>query len=250
MLRPLIKLRHVGVLGALLAIAPRPLAAQRVPDALPRYQVGAVDYAVIGVSALASALPALLGDQLPYASCAPCDPSELWGIDRGAIGDIRSGPARMSDITMLATIGGGGALTFMARGNQSRTAQWEDVAVYSQAVLITSAVTEWSKVLFQRPRPPRYGANAANYPDPEYGRSFPSGHTSTTFAAAAAYASILQRRGEAGKHTAEIVALFGAAALTGVLRVSAHKHFPTDVIAGAALGTAIGWAVPRLHRVQ
>ena len=77
-----------------------------------------------------------------------------------------------------------------------------------------------------------------------------SGHTSTTFAAAAAYASILQRRGEAGKHTAEIVALFGAAALTGVLRVSAHKHFPTDVIAGAALGTAIGWAVPRLHRVQ
>ena len=32
-----------------------------------------------------------------------------------------------------------------------------------------------------------------------------------------------------------------------VLRVAGGKHFPTDVLGGAALGTGIGWTVARLH---
>ncbi|MCE2497035.1 MAG: hypothetical protein J4F31_10740 [Flavobacteriales bacterium] len=32
------------------------------------------------------------------------------------------------------------------------------------------------------------------------------------------------------------------------MRVESGQHFPTDVIAGAALGTAIGWALSALHR--
>jgi hypothetical protein len=37
-------------------------------------------------------------------------------------------------------------------------------------------------------------------------------------------------------------------AITGYLRVTAGKHFPTDVMAGYAMGTVIGILVPRLHR--
>src|SRR2546423_585667 len=41
----------------------------------------------------------------------------------------------------------------------------------------------------------------------------------------------------------------GLAALgVGLLRVLAGRHFPTDVLAGAAAGAAIGLTVPRLHR--
>ena len=36
----------------------------------------------------------------------------------------------------------------------------------------------------------------------------------------------------------------------GWLRVRAGRHYPTDVLAGAALGTFIGWLVPRLHEVD
>ena len=75
----------------------------------------------------------------------------------------------------------------------------------------------------------------------------PSSHASVAFAAAAAYASILHRRGLARSHAGQIAVLFGAAAATGVLRVVAHRHFPTDVAAGAALGFVIGWTLPALH---
>ena len=67
------------------------------------------------------------------------------------------------------------------------------------------------------------------------------------FAAAAAYASVLHRRGLAGRDKLQIGAMFAAATATGILRVVAHRHFPTDVVAGAALGFAIGWTVPALH---
>ena len=70
------------------------------------------------------------------------------------------------------------------------------------------------------------------------------------FAAAAAAASILHRRGELHRHKVETVLLFAAAATTAALRVAAHRHFPTDVVAGAALGTAVGWVVPLLHPLQ
>ena len=38
-----------------------------------------------------------------------------------------------------------------------------------------------------------------------------------------------------------------AATFTAVLRIAADRHWATDVIAGAALGGALGYAVPALH---
>ncbi len=40
----------------------------------------------------------------------------------------------------------------------------------------------------------------------------------------------------------------GLPALTGYLRIRAGKHYPSDVLAGYALGALIGYAVPALHR--
>lgn len=42
----------------------------------------------------------------------------------------------------------------------------------------------------------------------------------------------------------------GLAALTAGLRVAAGKHYPTDIVVGAAMGSLIGWAVPALHRTS
>ena len=39
-----------------------------------------------------------------------------------------------------------------------------------------------------------------------------------------------------------------AAAAVGWMRYEAGEHFPTDIIAGAVVGSAVGYAVPRLHR--
>lgn len=225
-------------------------AAQQAPSLL-RFEVHAwPDAAILGGATVATLVPELFRGSLPHARCAPCDPSRLWGIDRGAVGPLRSTPARVSYALLAGATLGGGLLVALGRRGEGGDAQREDLTVFLEALGLTSAATDWMKVLVHRPRPLRYSTAALDYPSPGDGLSFPSGHVSQTFAAAAAYASILHRRGVAGRHRVEIASLFGAAAATGVLRVAARKHFPTDVVAGALLGTAIGWAIPAIHATR
>ena len=46
------------------------------------------------------------------------------------------------------------------------------------------------------------------------------------------------------------ILLYAGAVGVAALRVAAGKHFPTDVVAGAALGSAVGWLVPTIHPAQ
>jgi membrane-associated phospholipid phosphatase len=41
--------------------------------------------------------------------------------------------------------------------------------------------------------------------------------------------------------------LYLGAAAVSALRVEAGKHCPTDVLAGAALGSGVGWLVATIH---
>ena len=61
------------------------------------------------------------------------------------------------------------------------------------------------------------------------GLSFPSSHSTSSFAAARAFGSLLPRG-----------PLLGAAAAMAFSRLYLGVHYPSDVAAGAALGTAIG----------
>jgi decaprenylphosphoryl-5-phosphoribose phosphatase len=64
--------------------------------------------------------------------------------------------------------------------------------------------------------------------------SFPSAHTTTSFAAARAYRGLAPAR-----------ALYGAAAVFAFSRPYLGVHYPSDVLAGAVLGTAVGEALSR-----
>lgn len=206
--------------------------------------------ALLAATAAFAVAPVLLADRLPHASCVPCDPSRIPGIERGVVGPLRGPPALASDATLLATGAGAGLLLIAQAGGDVGQAR-EDLTVLAQAVGTATVLTNWAKVLLHRPRPYRYDAGAAaDTLDAESGLSFPSGHTSAAFAAAAAYWSIEARRGRATSRRASIGALFAGAAVTGALRVVAREHFPTDVVAGAVLGTAVGFAVPRLFAVR
>lgn len=69
------------------------------------------------------------------------------------------------------------------------------------------------------------------------GHSFPSGHTSSAFAAAAALFCQNKRLG--------IPALV-LAAFIGFTRLYLYVHFPTDVLAGILLGLMLGAAASAL----
>ena len=71
--------------------------------------------------------------------------------------------------------------------------------------------------------------------------SFPSGHTCAAFAAASAWCRTLPRRWM--KVTAVVLA-----ALMGFSRLYVGVHFPSDVLAGMAVGLLCGWLACLLWR--
>src|SRR5881409_743085 len=128
-----------------------------------------------------------------------------------------------------------------ARGN---------AAVLANSVAWTAATTEWLKVIVRRKRPVLYTGDAtAAAADKENQESLPSGHASVAFAAATTY-WVLARRERLPHRTRNTIFLYAGAAGVAALRVAAGKHFPTDVLAGAALGSAVGWLVPTIHPTQ
>lgn len=76
-------------------------------------------------------------------------------------------------------------------------------------------------------------------PDGSDNNSFPSGHTSISFAAAAS----LEKR--YGWHAG--IPAFLVASFVGVSRVEASKHYVHDVLAGAAIGTLSGALLTSRH---
>lgn len=124
----------------------------------------------------------------------------------------------------------------------------------AESVVLALGLTYASKLLVGRARP---AEDVTNPFDVRLGRglrgdryqSFPSGHTTAAFAAAAAIAT------EMGYVSPELqrpaaAALFGIATLAGVSRMYHNAHWASDVVIGAAIGTFTGWKVVRYHRTQ
>ena len=105
------------------------------------------------------------------------------------------------------------------------------VLVADAAAELTSAALKWA---IPRHRPRLH----ALVPMP-HGHSFPSGHAATSFACATVLAAAAAPRGRA--------AFYSLAVLIAFSRLYNGVHFPLDVIAGAALGVAIGVAVRALR---
>jgi membrane-associated phospholipid phosphatase len=203
----------------------------------------AVDGAIIGVSALVDLVPHLFSDQYMRLRC-PCDTSEVPGFERFVIGYDSDAAARASDVTLWLALLGPPIAGFAALGPSRAFVQ--DATVFAEAIAVSSAAVTIVKDVVQRPIPRAY----AN--DPEYVqrkgsyRAFYSGHTTLVWTALTDAAWTIRLR--YGEQVWPWVLLGVAGTSVAVERVLAGHHFPTDVIAGAAAGFAIGTAVPLLHR--
>lgn len=238
---------RLTVAFTLLAVATRPAVGQAPPPPPPPYRVTWWDAASVATGGALFALPSALSLPKGSAACGspvPCDPATLPGIDRWAVTTV-SEP--LSDVS-TALLGGVGVFTGYVALHGLPREQWRgNFVVLASTAAWTAASAEWLKVLVRRKRPQLYTADAAAaYNDRESQESWPSGHTALSFAAATSYL-VISGREHLPHRTRNAILLYAGAVGVGVLRVAAGKHFPTDVLGGAALGTGIGWLVPTIH---
>jgi membrane-associated phospholipid phosphatase len=86
-------------------------------------------------------------------------------------------------------------------------------------------------------------------PHAEQYRSMPSGHTISAFAAAAAVTSET-RRWWKGSEVYIGPLMYGGAALAGISRIYHNRHWASDIMMGAAIGTVVGIKVVRYHHAH
>lgn len=127
--------------------------------------------------------------------------------------------------------------------------------MYLEVAALTIGLTDLTKILSNRKRPFLYNPslsleekenliNSENIYD-----SFFSGHTSSAFASAVFFSKTVSDLFE-NKKLSIIVwsSSMALATATGYLRYHSGQHFPTDIIAGAIVGSAIGYLIPSLHK--
>jgi membrane-associated phospholipid phosphatase len=210
----------------------------------PAYRAGWSSWAVATGAGGFAALPGLLRLPRGAAPCAPCDPAGLPGIDRWVVGLDSRGAGTGSDLLLLGVAGGGLlASVSSVSGDRARG----NAAMLVNAVAWTSLTTEWTKAVIHRSRPVLYTAGAAGVADVRDNRlSFPSWHTATAFAVATSY-TVMAHRQHLPHATRNEVLLFSGAAGVAALRVTAGRHFVTDVLGGAVLGAAVGWLTAHVY---
>jgi membrane-associated phospholipid phosphatase len=225
--------------------APAVARGQTAAPAQPKVN-WALDGSITGAAVLATGLAALI----------PVDTSTRWQrqllpFDKRLEGRTSASAAKTSDVLLVVDVVTPLGLLLGQTGMNE--AYGKRSLIYGETLAITLALNGVTKYLVGRPRPYVYNDDPrvqdyARREGKDSHLSFYSGHASFTFAAsvAGAYLFAQNTTDKAARATVWGFELTLAAA-TANLRTRAGKHFYSDVIVGALVGAAAGFAVPRLH---
>lgn len=131
---------------------------------------------------------------------------------------------------------------------------WQTVTLmYLETFGWVGATTELTKASVQRLRPLVYNPEVPfdSKSSGESRKSFFSGHSSVAFASAVFISTVYGDYNPGSKWKPYIWAgSLLTAGVVGFLRYEAGAHYPTDILTGAAVGSAIGYAIPWMHRTS
>jgi membrane-associated phospholipid phosphatase len=231
---------------------PREPAARQVRSRLVARP--AVEWTVTAIGgALWFTTGTLLKPDIAPSECRWCDTN---GFDE-ELRALRWSDRRAADLTSdvisygVAPASAAGLIVLAAARDGRLSEIAVDLPIVAEALVASGLLGEAFRFSTARERPSVHALPPAEKPntrDPEENNlSFVSGHVATSFALAFAsgtVASIRRRR------MAPVVwaAGLGLAAGTSYLRLAADEHYATDVLGGAAIGAAVGLALPLLHR--
>jgi undecaprenyl-diphosphatase len=205
----------------------------------------------------------LLGEVLSTGEIAPPLPSlsfstsKLLPIDRPAVTQtIDPHAGTYSNIGLYTAIGYAVLDPILSGFRDGTDAFTVDAFMYAESGSLAVTLTDITKMAVRRPRPIDYinCGTAAQQAGPDckstdLGLSFFSEHASVVSAigATATYLAFV-RSPRAPRPWITLGVATAVTAFVSYARVRAGEHFPTDVIAGAMAGAAIGVLVPHLHR--
>ena len=192
----------------------------------------------------------LFESRLAPAECRWCDPGSLDASVRGTLRWNDTSAANLASnlgaylfvpLTSLGLL----ALDAHREGRQGELPG--DGLVIAEAVALNGALTQIVKFAAGRERPFVNALPADQKPltahPADNNVSFYSSHTSFAFSLAVSTATVASMRHYRWAGAIWAVGLVGAATV-GYLRIAADQHYFTDVLVGAAAGSAIGFAVP------
>ncbi|MDB4879557.1 MAG: phosphoesterase PA-phosphatase related protein [Gemmatimonadetes bacterium] len=139
--------------------------------------------------------------------------------------------------------------TLYAVGRLAGKPEVADVGLHGlEALVVGEIVASTMKIVVGRARPylgtgPNDYALGRGLGRKDY-KSFPSGHSTAAFAAAAAVTSEVVRHAPEHRWLIGSV-MYGGAAMAGVSRMYNNQHWASDIIVGAGIGTLAGLKVVR-----
>ncbi|MDD5435563.1 MAG: phosphatase PAP2 family protein, partial [Nitrospira sp.] len=131
---------------------------------------------------------------------------------------------------------------FYARGMVYNDSRAKAVAVdaFASSFVGAGIITTSLKVITGRSRP-RNGDGTYHFQPFSGDDSFPSGHTTQAFALASVIAEHYDDQWID-------MTSYGIATLVGLARIEQEAHFPSDVVAGAIIGTVVGKSIVRYNK--
>ena len=200
----------------------------------------------------AAALAGFLLDR----SVSPLTTAEVDNLDRESINRFdRSATYRYSETAENASdvlFGIAVATPFLLLTDRTMRTDWRTVTLmYLETCSFIGASTMFAKGSVERFRPFVYNSDVPinKKLTSDARKSFFSGHTTVAFASAVFLSTVYSDYNPNSKWRPYLWAssLF-MASVVGYSRYGAGAHFPTDILLGAIVGSAIGYVVPWMHR--
>jgi len=205
----------------------------------------------IGTALTAATLP--LNDNikpLTNAEISLLNRNDINGFDRQATFNWSQSAGGASDYLLVASILSPALLSLSDRVQNDFTPV---ITMYFEVLIFSEMLPFFAKGITQRVRPLAYNENVPleKKKTQNAKRSFFSGHTSTAFAMAVYLSSVYaDYYPDSDLKPLVWTSSLLVASTVGYLRYVSGSHFPTDIITGAIIGSAIGYLIPLIHKKE
>jgi membrane-associated phospholipid phosphatase len=189
-------------------------------------------------------------EPLTPAEISMLNSKDVNSFDRSACNNYNSYLADISDICIYTLISAP-ALLFLS--SDIRNDFGTVSAMYLETMAFMYALPSVLKGSVTRCRPFVYNSTAPldKKLEADAVKSYFSGHTTVAFSSAVFISTVFSDFYPDSKFKNWVWGgSLVAAATIGYLRYAAGKHYPTDIIKGALVGSAIGYLIPAIHKVK